>query len=159
MIIRKLQEKDIPEVESIYDLYWSDRFKQNLSRKLKDYVANSQESIEQGFNYFVAEENNEVIGVAGFRRVKSHMIKYTTTKNPVEFYILAVKNKGKGIGSALRQKRIEEAKKLGYTEAIFFSSENHKDSWVFHDKSDFKQVGDTTAPNGEPGKIWRMVFK
>ncbi len=34
MIIRKLQEKDIPEVESIYDLYWSDGFRENLSRKL-----------------------------------------------------------------------------------------------------------------------------
>jgi L-amino acid N-acyltransferase YncA len=158
MIIRELQKKDIPEVENIYDLYWSGNFRENLSKKLKEYIENSPETIEQGFKYFVVEENGEIVGVAAFRKVMGHMVGYTTTNNPVEFYISAVKYKRKGIGTVLREKRREEAKKLGYTEAVFFSANTHKDSWVFHDASDFKCVDDAIAPNGEEGKIWRMIF-
>jgi hypothetical protein len=38
-------------------------------------------------------------------------------------------------------------------EAVLYSSEIHRDSWLFHDNSKFKRVGPTIAPNGEPGII------
>mgnify|MGYP003395106887 CR=1 FL=1 len=113
MIIRELEKKDVSEIESIYDLYWSGNFRKNLSKRLQQYVEHSSETIEQDFHYFIAEENNEVVGVSAFRKVLGHMIGYTSTNKPAEFYISAVKYKGKGIGTALRSKRIEEAKKLG----------------------------------------------
>ena len=156
--IRKLNKEDVKDVGKIFDLYWSGSFRERLTERLRDYVNKSKDSVEQGLKYFVAEKDKEIVGVAAFRKVQGHMIGYTTTKNPVEFYIIAVKYKGKGIGTALRAKRIEEAKKLGYTEAVLFSSETHNDSWKFHDNSDFKRVDDAIAPNGEDGKIWRMIF-
>ena len=158
MIIRELKDKDVPEVENIYDLYWFGDFRENLSKKLKDYIENSLRSIEQKFKYFVAEENGEIIGVIALRKLPSHMQSYANTNNGAELYILAVKYKQKGIGTALRAKIIDEAKKSGYTEMLFFSAESHKDSWAFHNNSDFKQIGGAITPNGEKGKIWRMVF-
>ena len=158
MVIRELENKDVLEVENIYGLYWSDSFRENLSKKLKDYIENSLESIEQKFEYFVAEENGEVVGVTALRKLQNHMQSYANTNNGAELYVTAVKHKKKGIGTALRTKIIEEAKNAGYLEMLFFSAESHKDSWAFHDNSNFKRVADSIAPNGEKGKIWRMVF-
>jgi L-amino acid N-acyltransferase YncA len=159
MLLRELKSTDTPAIESIYDLYWTGDFRANLSKRLKGFIENSPDVIAQGFKYFVAEDNGEIVGVAAFRKLPEHMKEYATTNNPVEFYVSAVKYKGKGIGTALRTKRIEEAKALGYTEALFYSGDTHQDSWAFHDNSDFKRVATTTAPNGEVGQIWRMEFK
>lgn len=156
MIIRELELRDVPEIERIYDLYWSDSFRENLSKRLSRYVEKSPEIVEQKFKYFVAEENGEVVGVSAFRKAPESMKKFTKTSNPAELYILAVKYKGKGVGTSLRNKGIEEAKKHGYTEVIFYSGETHQDSWSFHDNSDFKRVGEMIAPNGEKGQVWRL---
>lgn len=86
------------------------------------------------------------------------MKQYASTEKVIEFYVAAVKCQGKGIGTALRTRRIEDAQKQGYTEAVFFSGETHKDSWTFHDSSDFKRVSPATAPNGEEGYIWTMLL-
>ncbi len=154
--IRELEKKDILAVESIYDLYWSGDVRDNFLKRLKDYAERSPLVIAQGFKYFIAEENGEVVGVAALRKAPDFMKEFTKTDNPAEFYILAVKYRGKGIGTALRKKRIEEAKKLGFTEALFYSGETHQDSWGFHDNSDFKRIGTMVAPNGEKGQVWRM---
>lgn len=158
MTIRDLQEKDISEVEAIFDLYWSGFFRNNLSSKLRKYIEKDSDLESQKFKFVVVEDDGEVVGVAAFRKVQTNMVEYTTTSNPVEFYVSAVKYKGKGIGTFLRKERIEEAKKLGYTEAVFFSAEDHKDSWNFHDSADFKRIADSVAPDGERGKVWGMML-
>lgn len=157
-IIRELKREDSQEVENIFDLYWSDSFRGCLSKKLRDFVDQSPDSVRQRLRVVVAEENGEVVGVAALRRAPEYMRMYSTTDNPAEFYVVAVKEQGRGIGKALRTNRVEEARRLGYTEIVLFSGETHQDSWSFHDNSDFKRVGHATAPNGELGQIWRMVF-
>ncbi len=158
MQIRELKKEDIQAIEEIFDLYWSGEFRKHLSEKVNDFVAQSPVALEQGFKFFVAEENGELVGVAAFRKAPERMREYTTTDNPAEFYVLTVKYKGKGVGTALRAKRLEEVKKLGYTEVVFFSGDTHKDSWGFHDNSDFSKVGASVAPDGESGQIWRMLL-
>ena len=158
MEIRELQLKDVQAVEEIFDLYWSGDFREHLSEKLKDFVDRSLSLIKQRFKFFVAEDNGEIVGVGAMRDLPERMKEYATTSNPAEFYVLAAKYKGKGIGTALRSYRIEEARKLGYTEVVFFSGDTHSDSWSFHDNSDFKRVGSSIAPDGESGQIWSMVL-
>ncbi len=126
--IRELNNDDLNAVEGILGMYWFGELKDRFLKRIKDFVEQTPESLEQKYMYFVAEENGEVVGFAGMRKAPEHMKKYATTDNPAEFYISAAKYKGKGIGMALRSARIEEAKKLGFTEAIFFSPESHKDS-------------------------------
>ncbi len=156
--IRDVSESDIPEVEAIYDLYWSGDFREKLSRRLREFCYHTPDSIEQGFRYFIAQEGGEVVGVAAFRKVPEHMREYTTTDNAAEFYVSAAKYKGRGIGSALRAERIKEARSAGFQEVVFYSGETHQDSWEFHDNSDFKRVGATTSPDGEEGYVWRMTL-
>jgi L-amino acid N-acyltransferase YncA len=156
--IRELKKEDAGDVEKIYDLYWSGEFRKHLSERLKDFLNHSDDSIEQGFNYFIAEKDKEIVGIAAFRKLPERMKKYVKTDKPAEFYVLAVKYKNQGIGKALRAERIEKAKKLGFTEAIFFSGEKHKDAWISHDKSGFKRIGAEVAPDGEAGQIWQMIF-
>ncbi len=87
------------------------------------------------------------------------MKQYAKTNDPIELYILAVKYKRKGIGSALQSKMIEEAKRQGYTEAVAYSGETHQDSWGFHDGLGGERSGPAVAPNGEPGQMWRLDIK
>ena len=157
-IIREFKGEDVKQVRDIYKQYWTDEgFLEKLNNRLKQYTEHSPEAIKSRFEYFVAEESGEVIDVFAMRKAPEKMMKYTTTNNPVEFYVLAVKYKWKGIGSALRTKGVNESRKLGYTEIILYSPESHKESWRFHDNSEFKRVGPVSV-DGEPGCVWRMAL-
>lgn len=145
-VIRKLEQRDIDQVEDIFDLYWSGTFRQHLSGRLA--------SVD--LSWIVAEEDGVVVGVAAWRVAPERMRQYTKNDRVAEFYVAAAKYKGRGIGTALRNTRITEARNAGYEEAVFFSGNTHQDSWDFHDNSDFRRVGDAVAPDGEKGHIWSM---
>lgn len=145
-IIRPLEERDYEEVENIFDPYWTDDFRLHLSQRIASH----------DFKWIVAEENGEIVGVAASRKAPEHMMQYAKTDKVIEFYVAAAKYKGKGIATALRNLRIEEARAEGYKEAVFFSGEQHQDSWSFHDASNFRRAGEMTAPNGEKGYVWLM---
>ncbi|MFA7193808.1 MAG: GNAT family N-acetyltransferase [Candidatus Paceibacterota bacterium] len=157
MNIRKFRNEDKYQVEEIFCMYWNDEgFRKRLLDKLDIFIENNDESKQKQYGFYVAEENGEIVGVAGFRKAPEHMLKYSKTEKPVEFYILGSKYKNRGIGESLRIKRIEEAKRLGFTEIILYSPDSHKDSWSFHDRLGFERVGPDVAPDGEPGMIWRL---
>lgn len=156
--IRELRKEDVDQVQGIFEMYWTDDgFLEKLKNRLKQFLENSPEMIEQGFKYFVAEENGEVVGISAMRKPPEKMRKYATTSNPVEFYVLASKYENKGIGTALRNRRIEEAKKLGYAEILFYSPESHKESWKFHDSSGGERICPVSIDD-EPGCIWRVLL-
>ncbi|MDB5265630.1 MAG: hypothetical protein JWM39_343 [Parcubacteria group bacterium] len=146
MIIRELRQEDISAVEEIFDLYWSGEFRAHLSERLHS----------SDLQWTVAEENTEIVGVAASREAPTRMRKYAKTDRVVEFYIAAAKYKGRGIGTALRNARIEQARKDDFKEVVFFSGDTHQDSWNFHDASEFRRVGEEIAPDGETGMIWLM---
>ena len=155
-----LKKKDVSSIEDIFALYWPDaEFRERLSNRLNDTVNNAPDSIEQRLKYFVAEDDGQVVGATGFRKVPEHMREFTKTLNPAELYILAVKNRGGGVGKLLVNRVLDEITRLGYTEAVLYSGETHKDSWEFYDHLGFEVVGPATAPNGELGQVWRMITK
>lgn len=154
--IRELKKEDMEAVMEIIGLYWGGELREKFIQRMLDHINETQESIKEKYKCFVAEENNEVVGVAVSRNASPHMKQYTHSSNPVEFYVLAVKYKNQGIGTLLRTKRLEEAKSDGYTEAVFYSADSHKDSWDFHDRSNFDRVAQAKAPNGETGYIWSL---
>lgn len=158
-LIRALENKDQKGVEEIFDLYWSGDFRKHLSERLQGFLDSAPDTLDQGFKWFVAVEGAEVVGVAALRKAPERMRQYAKTDKVVEFYVVAAKYKGKGIGTALRDKRIEESKRLGYSEAVFFGGTTHQDSWSFHDHSEFKRAGESIAPDGEEGQMWLMELK
>ena len=159
MKVRKAELKDKKSIEDIFDLYWSDSFRHNLEDKLDTFLSNTEVAVAQKLLFIVVEDEGQVVGVAATRDCPEHMLEFTATENPAEFYVAAAKHTGRGIGTLLRDKRVRLMKDEGYTEIVFFSGETHKDSWGFHDNSSFERVGETQAPNGEKGYVWRLELK
>ncbi len=157
--IRSLEEKDISNVEGIYDLYWADAFREKLSRKIKEFISKSKKALEEKVNYFVIEDEGKILGAISFRTCPHLMMEYSKTPNPLEIYILAVVNQGKGVGKALVEKALEEGKSQGYTEALLYNSDLHQESRGFYLHSGFEDAGVATAPDGELGHVFRMDLK
>ncbi|MDP3989339.1 MAG: GNAT family N-acetyltransferase [bacterium] len=153
---RILSHEDHEAVKEILTRYWTDpEFLNELSDNFLNYVHHTKESIDQNYQFYVAEQCDEVVGVAGFRSAPEYLLIYAQTDNPIEFYILASKYTGRGIGEALRLKRIEEARRLGFSEVLLYSPKTHNESWGFHDRLGFERLGEVIDPDGEPGMAWR----
>jgi hypothetical protein len=80
MNTRGLKHTDKRDVEEIFDLYWSDGFRENLQTKLDGYLANDPVLQGQHFTLVVAENEGEVVGVAAYRIAPEHMRAYCTTE-------------------------------------------------------------------------------
>jgi len=154
MIIRTAKQKDVSSINSIFDLYWEDDFRLNLTNKLNSYFEGKLS--QQNFEFFVGEKGGEVVGVLAYRKAPHHMLKFTSTTKPAELYVIAARERQVGIGGQMRKYLIQEVQQNNFTEIVFFSGELHEDSWDFHDNSSFKRLEKTSAPNGELGYIWRM---
>jgi L-amino acid N-acyltransferase YncA len=156
MTIRKFQESDHNAVEEIFALYWTDpEFIKELSSELQLYVKNSS---NKDCGFFVAEENGEMLGIAGFKKLANYLEPYAQTDNPVELYVIAVKYKRNGIGEKLKLKLIEEVRRSGFSETLLFSPNSHDESWGFHDRLGFERAGEVTPPEDEIGQVWRKVL-
>ena len=155
MIIREFQKNDKKKVTDIFTLYWTDpEFLKELSDELESYLKMPDGDIR----FFVATENDDILGVAGFKKPADYLKQYTSTNKPVELYVIASKYKRRGIGQALKLKLIEEARKFGFTEILLFSPNSHNESWGFHDQLGFERVGEVTPPEDDPGQVWRKVL-
>jgi [ribosomal protein S18]-alanine N-acetyltransferase len=149
MIIRGFQEKDQKAAEEIFALYWTDpEFLKELSDELN----------KNNSSFFVAEENNEILGIVGFKELPDYLKPYALTDRPIEFYVIAVKYKKRGIGESLKIKLIEEARNRGFSEILLYSPHTHDGSWNFHDKLEFERVGEITPPEDEVGQLWRKIL-
>lgn len=149
--IRDFNEKDKKEVQEIFSMYWTDpEFLDELSGELDQYV--KKEHYEGGF--IVLESNDEIVGIAGYKKIPDYLKKFAQTKNPVELYVIAVKYKRRGFGKQLKFKLIETATKAGFSEILLFSPESHNESWSFHDIFNFKRIGEVTPPEDKKGHVW-----
>lgn len=156
MTIREFQESDQKAAEEIFVLYWTDpEFLEELSGELELYIKNPP---KEDCKFFVAEEDNEILGIAGFKKLDDYLKPYAKTNNPIELYVVAVKQKRKGVGKKLISKLIEEVRKLGFSEILFFSPHSHNGSWDFHDKAGFERAGEVTPPDDETGQVWRKAL-
>ena len=156
MIIREFQESDQKATKEIFALYWTDpEFLEELSSELKLYTKEPHGRERQ---FFVAEENGEILGIVGFKRLAPYLKSCATTDNPVEFYVIAVKRKGEGLGEKLKLKLIDEARKFGFSEVLLYSPNTHSESWGFHDTLGFERVGEVTPPDDEVGQVWRKIL-
>jgi N-acetylglutamate synthase-like GNAT family acetyltransferase len=149
MLIKKYENfnKNKKEVQDIFKIYWKDQeFLEELSQALDSEYC----------KFYIASENDEVIGVVGTRNINNFLKEYTATDNPIELYIIAVKYKSKGIGNVLCSHILQESKKINIKEVVCYSPETHSDSWRFYEKLGFVQCGIANDPDdGYPGMIWK----
>lgn len=149
MIIREFAEKDRKDVEEIFLKYWNDPiFLKELSDALTDNPS----------KFYVAKDNNEIIGIVGHKNTPDYLKEFAKTDNPLELYVIASKYKRKGIGKILKSKIIEVAQKNGFSEILLFSPGTHDSSWEFHDTLNFQRIGEVTPPEDEEGYVWSRVL-
>jgi N-acetylglutamate synthase-like GNAT family acetyltransferase len=150
MIIREYKKSDKNAVQDIFAKYWTD----------KEFLYELEQNLDENKVFFyVAEKNGEVVGIAGIRKAPEYLSAHAKTKKPAELYIVASKIKSEGIGSALVQKIIEEAKILSFTEIECYSPETHSSSWKFYEKLGFKKEGIINNPDdGFPGMLWVKIL-
>lgn len=153
MQIREFQKTDLDSVVDIMKLYWNDpEFIKEAKDLLEDEDSNSSSRKKL---FLVSEKEGRIVGFAGFQDLPDYLKPFSKRDNPVELYIIAVKERRSGIGLELKTKSIEEADKFGYDEMLIFSPTTHDDSWKFHDTLDFEQVGKVTSPEDGEGLVWR----
>lgn len=150
MKIRDYSEKDKSAVQNIFTKYWTD----------EEFLSELSKNVDDGnMHFYVAEKDDEVVGVVGFREAPDYLRLYAETKTPAELYIVASKLQNEGIGSTLVQKVIEEAKNLFFTEIECYSPETHDSSWKFYEKLGFTMHGIIKDPDdGYPGMLWRKII-
>src|SRR5260221_133598 len=126
MVLREFKENDMRAAEEIFALYWTDpEFLKELSGELRSYIESGS---KKDSSFFVAEEDGEIIGIVGFRKLPDYLRPYALTHNPVEFYVIAVKHKERGVGEKLKQKLIDEVKEQGFSEILLYSPGSHDES-------------------------------
>ncbi len=150
-----LDKDNLNDVLAICEQYWSDEFFNHLKKRMSEYIEVTEESVKQNFKFFVAVSNKEVVGIAGMRNAPEKMKVFCTTSNALELYIMAVKYKNRGIGTALLEKIIQIARQSGYKEAVLFSGTTHQESWAFYDIK-FKRMGNMLGAGDEGGMVWRI---
>ena len=156
MIIREFKEDDQKMVEKIFAMYWTDpEFLKELSDELQLFI---KMTLNKDLGFFVSEENGEITGIVGFKKLADYFKPYTTTDTSVELYVIAVKYKGKGVGKKLKIKLVKEIKKMEFKEILFFSPNSHSNSWNFYNSLDFKRIGEITPPDDEIGQIYRKIL-
>ncbi len=158
--IRNFQKNDLESVKEIFALYWTDpEFIEELLDKLSAYTNQTKECTDEKCRFFIAEKEDEIVGIAGIRNTPDYIQPHTKTNNPTELYIIAVRYKDKGIGKELGLKILEETKNIGFTEIVLYSPNSHKESWGFYNKLGFEDIGEIIAPDdGELGHVWRKVL-
>lgn len=156
MTIREFRQNDRKAVEEIFSLYWTDpEFLKELSKELELFT---NQGLTKDLGFFVAEENDDILGIVGFKKLAEYLAPFSLTNNPVELYIIASKYRGRGVGTKLKSKLMEEVRDLGFNEILFFSPNSHQESWDFHDKFGFERVGEVTPPEDQIGQVWRKVL-
>jgi L-amino acid N-acyltransferase YncA len=153
--VRDYKKEDKEQVQDIFIKYWTDpEFLEELSEELDNFT-----DIKKHFSGFiVAEDNNELIGIAGYKETPNYLKDFARTENSVELYVIAVKEKRKGVGKILKSHIIEKAKENNFSEILLFSPDSHNESWSFHDIFDFERLGEFTPPEDEIGQVWSKIL-
>lgn len=147
MKVRDYNKKDEIEVKKIFTKYWTDdEFLSELAKELDS----------DSCRFYVVEEEDEIIGIAGWRLPSVFLGRCSNTKKPAELYIIASKFQNRGIGNYLGRKIINDVRDLGFTEIVCFSPESHSNSWNFYEKLGFTKYGIVNDPDdGYPGMVWK----
>ncbi|MCX6785130.1 MAG: GNAT family N-acetyltransferase [Candidatus Komeilibacteria bacterium] len=156
---RLVNKKDINAVKIVLSDWLSKKEVIYYTQSIKDIISTSLLKPKYDGHYYVAIANQKIIGVAGFRMPLPKLLKFASTKNPAELcmlYVAAKHRGGKGVGTALLNHVINQAKKRKYKELIVRSAKKFKKTgWGFYDHMGFNRVGELLPPDSKTiSQVW-----
>lgn len=170
-LIREIQVDDLSQIREIFQgwVTQQDTPDESVEQKIERYLSEIEKSItgENKRWYVAAEENGEVIGIAGSKEPDSRMRQFAQTESPLELinmYVRKGHDRGKGVGTNLVNAVELHAVENGFTEIILISGNRFRETgWGFYDQlKGFEKAGiayDYYQPDqeGVPGHapVWR----
>lgn len=134
-MVRKAHINDAVAIAEIYNYYVDNTIITFAETHITTQEIEKQ--ILEGFPWIVWEENKQLVGYAHSSKFKSRCAHKTSVETTVYLYPLST---GKGIGSSLYQKLIEELDKAGYHTLIGGISLPNPASVALHEKFGFEKV-------------------
>ncbi|OQA04829.1 MAG: acetyltransferase [bacterium ADurb.Bin400] len=136
-MIRNVELTDLSQIRYLFEEWISD--KAEIGERI-------QEISQQTTNYFVAIENDRIIGIMGTQRLDDEVQQFSSNPEQALEIISAFVSRearGRGIGKSLIGAIELEAKQLGYKEIIIWSGPKYKETgWYFYDSlPGVKRVG------------------
>ncbi len=155
IIIRNIEEKDIPSVVDIQIEGWKSAYKGIIDDKDILYAVNRKEKIEKRkkdykeTGFIVAELNNQVVGFC--RYIDSNKFTQDISYIDCELIALYVKPnlKYNGIGTKLFQFVLNEFKSKNKTKMIVWCLKDNESSKKFYTKMGGKIIKEKTIKIGE----------
>lgn len=134
-MVRKAHINDAVAIAEIYNYYVDNTIITFAETHITTQEIEKQ--ILEGFPWIVWEENKQLVGYAHSSKFKSRCAYKTSVETTVYLHPLST---GKGIGSSLYQKLIEELDKAGYHTLIGGISLPNPASVALHEKFGFEKV-------------------
>lgn len=134
-MIRKAHINDAVAIAEIYNYYVDNTILTFAETHITTQEIEAQ--ILEGFPWYVWEENKQLVGYAHASKFKSRCAYKTSVEITV---YLHHRSTGKGIGSSLYQKLIDELDKAGYHTLIGGISLPNPASVALHEKFGFEKV-------------------
>ncbi len=140
MTIRHATEADVPGILDIHndairrlDAIWTE-----AEETLEDRRAWLKERQEKGFAVFVAEEGGTVLGHASYGTYRSRSGYNKTVEHSI---YLRKEAQGRGIGKALMQALIDDARARGFHLMVAVIDAKNAGSIAFHERFGFEMAG------------------
>lgn len=153
-VIRKAKKQDIDAIRFILSDWLTAEEVDYYTKRIGVLISEPKYDT----HYFVALLNNKIVGVAGYRQPVPKILKFASSIKPAELCLLYVDNeqRGHGVGTALLNFVIEQAKAKGYNELVVRSADKFaKNGWGFYDRIGLIRVGQLLPPESETiSQIW-----
>lgn len=139
MIIRKVEQSDAGEITAIYNYYIENTiitFEEEVITI--EEMASRIKSISSQYPYMICEENGKMVGYAYATQWKTRSAYRYSAENTIYLHPDA---KGKGIGSMLFEKFLEETRKTDLHVLVGGIALPNEASVALHEKFGFKKIG------------------
>ncbi len=165
MKIRFAQVSDLPDIRKVFSAWYVDEHG-NPSEKdinyfcelIKNSIENKVNAVRYDEKYIVAEDNEIIVGILGFKKPIAKIRSFSKLDTPVSLEALFIlpEYKNKGIGKLLIVEMEKIVKVHGYNEILVRSANRFQDSWGFYDKLNFERAGNIKSDSGENiAQVWR----
>ena len=157
MVIKKPKEEDLDKIVAILSQWTKKAEVDKYLRRISNEIDGKTEFNQQ---FWVAKQNNQVLGVGGLADPLPKVLPLSKTKSPGEIKILYIdqRSQGQGVGRKLVTFLEEEAQNQGYTELLVRSAQKYKDTgWGFYEKIGYEKCG--TVSGGEETELMQVFRK
>jgi GNAT superfamily N-acetyltransferase len=156
--IDKPTNSDISTIKNIM-YQWTE--KEEVEKYLIRIDNEIKGNIEFNLHFWVARENNDVLGIIGLCDPLPKIIPFSKTKKAGEIKILYVdgQQQGKGVGKSLISFVEQEAERQGYQELLVRSAKKYKDTaYGFYKKMGYSDIGTIINDKGKSMQLFEKLF-